>query len=217
MSKQTAKNRRTFFHALYIVVLICGMMLLMGWGISYLTAEAPSEYYVERQELKKDYDQLFDDNQHTQLKAAHRVGITPVGHASDIKPLLESGELVEISGHKSYYLHDVSLPYLTPNAAGLLQEIGVRFQKEKGMKHSRLRVTSCLRTEASVNELMKNNPNSVKNSCHLYGTTFDISYARMSPTQKQALAQVLYDLQSARYCYVKYEQNMPCFHITVRR
>ncbi|MCC8175948.1 MAG: DUF5715 family protein [Bacteroidales bacterium] len=65
--------------------------------------------------------------------------------------------------------------------------------------------------------VQRQSSNAVTNSCHRYGTTFDISYARMTDEQKQTLARVLQSLRRGGYCYVKYEINQPCFHITARQ
>jgi hypothetical protein len=74
---------------------------------------------------------------------------------------------------------------------------------------------------------MKRNSVAVKNSAHRYATTFDISYIRYEPVGlcvrsdvgvlKSVLAGVLDDLREEKLCYVKYEKNQACFHITVRK
>lgn len=161
------------------------------------------------------YHSAFDDVQEVQIEAAMSMGITPVATAADITTLLDSGLLVQIRDNSNYDLH-ADYPYLIPAAAELLEEVRERYQAEEGSP-LQLRLTSCLRTIESVKGLKRWNPNSVENSCHLYGTTFDISYSRMTPQEKQKLAQVLYELQQGGYCYVKYERKQPCFHVTVRR
>ena len=83
-----------------------------------------------------------------------------------------------------------------------------------------------LRTEETVRQLRKTNVNSTENSCHCYGTTFDISYFTYTTPQvgkaasvdkmRQILYQVVYDMQRQGRCYVKYEKKQTCLHITVR-
>lgn len=135
----------------------------------------------------------------------------------EINKALSEGKLVHLYNTNLYYLHDVAHPYLTPDAYDLLAKIGTLYQYYSHNDHARLRVTSCLRTESSIANLRKTNKNAVNNSCHLYGTTFDISYALMDEQHKQALARALRDLQKSGYCYVKHEVKQPCFHITVRK
>jgi len=59
----------------------------------------------------------------------------------------------------------------------------------------------------------------------MFGTTFDIAYARFRQEDsdgtsveklKSVLADVLHDLQRRKSCYVRYEFKQGCFHITVR-
>ena len=88
----------------------------------------------------------------------------------------------------------------------------------------RLRVTSMLRTEHDVRELRKTNFNACPQSCHRFGTTFDICYNRYRParrlvrddTLKWVLSEVLRDERVAGRCWIKYEVKQGCFHITCR-
>lgn len=156
------------------------------------------------------YASYFNDEQDVQIVAAETMGVAP-------GTPLSSGKYVMLHNTSKYYLNDVSFPYLTPLAADLLNKIGEIYQEEVGNTDSRLRVTSCLRTPDSVKKLQRRNRNAVENSCHLYGTTFDISYSRMEPHEKRALAKALSILRESGYCYVKHERKQPCFHITIRK
>ena len=99
------------------------------------------------------------------------------------------------------------------------------------MPLQRFIVTSVLRTKADVARLRQYNGNATENSCHLYGTTFDITYTRYNAlkvpgeprrravrddTLKYILSEVLNDIRQQGRCYVKYEKKQKCFHITVR-
>lgn len=172
---------------------------------------------------------VFNDSNHVQLAAARLIGIRPVQTMADIwqpdRPLrrIESCE---------YYLVDElthSMPYLVEEAAGLLDDIGQAFHdslQSRGGGAYRLKITSVLRTPASVARLRRRNANAVEESTHLYGTTFDISYAkficdndslpRSQEDLKNLLGEVLYDLKQAERCYIKYERKQACFHITAR-
>ena len=83
-----------------------------------------------------------------------------------------------------------------------------------------------LRTPRLVKRLRRRNRNAVDTSAHLYGTTFDISYAkficdstRVPRTQedmKNLLGEVVYAMREQGRCYVKYERKQGCFHITCK-
>ena len=127
-----------------------------------------------------------------------------------------------------------SIPYLVPRAHDLLSDIGRNFLDSlyvKGIPLHRIIVSSILRTEDDVQRLRKRNGNASEQSCHRYGTTFDIAYNRYSTvshpdgpecravrndTLKWVLSQVLRDLRADSACYVKHERKQGCFHITVR-
>ena len=86
-------------------------------------------------------------------------------------------------------------------------------------------MTSVFRTGSSVKKLRKSNGNASANSAHVYGTTFDVAYARFkkdgrkeAPKEKlkSVLADVLQDLRLQKKCYVRYEFKQGCFHVTTR-
>ena len=127
-----------------------------------------------------------------------------------------------------------SIPYLVPRAAVLLQDIGRNFFDSlqlKGVPLHKIIVTSVMRSKADVNKLRGHNGNATQNSCHLYGTTFDVCYNRYktveapdgprkravrNDTLKWILSEVLNDIRQSGRCYIKYEVKQGCFHITVR-
>lgn len=180
------------------------------------------------------YDKSFPDSNHVQILAAQHWGVPPVKNRQDAE--VRKNELVYM-GNSIYY--DVaplsaSIPYLVPRAAVLLEDIGRNFfdsLQVKGMPLHRIIVSSVLRTEEDVARLRLSNKNATEQSCHLYGTTFDINYNFYSPVTsagqrereavsdirlKQILSEVLNDLRQQNRCYIKYEYKQPCFHITVR-
>jgi hypothetical protein len=127
-----------------------------------------------------------------------------------------------------------SIPYLVPRASHLLSTIGRNYLDSlyvKGIPLHRIIVSSVLRTEADVARLRRRNPNATEQSCHRFGTTFDICYNRFSTvsppdgpqrrtvrndTLKWVLSEVLRDIREKELCYIKYEVKQACFHITVR-
>ena len=121
-----------------------------------------------------------------------------------------------------------------PKASALLDSIGANFLdslESKGLNPNQVIVASVLRTFDDVKRLGKRNVNASKNSAHVYGTTFDITYKRFhkvedpdgrpmqdvrADTLKLVLSEVLRDLKKKEKCYVKYELKQACFHITAR-
>lgn len=83
-----------------------------------------------------------------------------------------------------------------------------------------------LRTDYSVAELQKHNRAASSQSCHRYGTTFDISWVKfdcMDPSYqisleslKNILAEIVYDFRQRGKCYAIFENKQGCFHVTVR-
>lgn len=206
-----------------VIVLWLGWMFYQDFPnppAIFTTYVAPKRMYnVKTCKVSVSYPAVFNDKQGVQIRAARRMGITPVTE-NGIKDELSAGRLERVEKNTNLYYHfpaKYSYAYLTPEAKDLLAQIGKMYQKKLGNKYMRLRLTSCLRTEATVRKLRKVNGNAVSNSCHQYGTTFDLSYNFMSGRQKRALASVLQSLRKAGYCYVVYEVRQPCFHITVRK
>lgn len=176
----------------------------------------------------------FPDSNNVQLAAAQEHGVAPVKNRLDAEKRRK--ELVYI-GASQYYCIDKlksSTPYLVPRAAILLNDIGQSFMDSLTTKNVPLHkfiITSVLRTREDVDKLRGTNKNATVNSCHLYGTTFDICYNRYTrvndPDGKQArstsndtlkwiLSEVLRDMRTSGRCYIKYEVKQGCFHITVR-
>lgn len=180
------------------------------------------------------YRRTFGDLNAAQLKAARAFGVPPVASREEAEQM--KSKLVRITGNDRYAVDSLthSIPYLVPRASALLDTIGANFLDSlaaKGLNPNRILVTSVLRTEEDVKRLRRRNVNASKNSCHAYGTTFDISWRRFvkvedeggrplqdvgADTLKMVLAEVLRDVRRADKCYVKYELKQGCFHITVR-
>ena len=181
-----------------------------------------------------DFLTAFPDTNDLQLIAAQRWGVSPVKNREDAE--MRKRELVYIGGNPFYHVDPLhqSIPYLVPHAAVLLQDIGQAFfdsLQMKGVPLHRFIVTSVLRTEEDVARLRRFNKNATDRSCHLFGTTFDITYNRYetvenpegpkgrvvsNDTLKWVLSEVLRDKRQQERCYIKYEKKQPCFHITVR-
>ena len=181
------------------------------------------------------FRQTFPDLQDVQIEAARQWGVSPVENRQEAEA--RKDELVYV-GSNPYYSMDSrmnhSIPYLVPRASDLLQKISRNFLDSlaiKGIPLHTLIVTSVLRTEEDIRRLRKVNSNASAESCHRFGTTFDICYNRYKTVQhpdgperravrndslKWVLSEVLRDVREDGLCYVKYEVRQGCFHITVR-
>lgn len=173
---------------------------------------------------------VFNDSNHVQLQAASQIGFRPIMHDADILHL--SRPVQRVMSCEDYYIDRLthSYPYLVPEAADLLADIGRAFRDSldaRGGGAYRIKVTSLLRTPATLSKLRRVNRNATGESTHSYGTTFDISYSKFicddasAPRRtfedlKNLLAEVLFSLREQGRCYVKYEVKQSCFHITVR-
>ena len=180
------------------------------------------------------YKRSFNDLNDVQLATAKKIGIRPIATREEAEHI--KGRLLEIQACERYGLDSLthSIPFLIPQAVALLDTIGVNFLdslEAKGLNPNRVIVTSVTRTRQDVKRLRQRNTNASENSCHFYGTTFDLSWRRFekvedldgrpmqdvsADTLKLVLSEVLRDLRKAERCYVKYELKQGCFHITAR-
>lgn len=173
------------------------------------------------------YKDCAPDSNASHLVAAKQYGVVPVENIEDAEK--RKHELVYIGANPYYKVRKLqaSIPYLVPRAAALLQDISRNFLDSLAIKHiplQKLIITSVLRSKDDVVKLGKHNKNVSPNSCHVYGTTFDISYTHFAPLEakvdddryKKTLSEVLRDLREQNRCYVKYELHQACYHVTVR-
>ena len=175
----------------------------------------------------------FPDQQDVQILAANKYGVNPVQNREEAEH--SKGKLVYVGSNPFFYVDKLnnSIPYLVPRASVLLQDIGRAYFDSlqiKGIPLHKIIVTSILRTKDDVAKLRTRNGNATENSCHLYGTTFDVCYNRykqiqtrqqprrqvQNDTLKWVLSEVLRDMRDRNRCLVKYEVKQGCFHITVK-
>ena len=179
------------------------------------------------------FGNTFPDQQDVQILAANQHGVAPVQNREEAEH--SKGKLVYVGSNPFFYVDKLnnSIPYLVPKASVLLQDIGRAYFDSlqiKGIPLHKIIVTSILRTKDDVAKLRTRNGNATENSCHLYGTTFDICYNRykqiqtkdqprrqvQNDTLKLVFSEVLRDFREKNRCYIKYEVHQGCFHITVR-
>ena len=196
-----------------------GLLIFLTCGCGGKKKQGEFRYF-------RNYQRTFNDLNDKHLKAARQWGIQPV--TSDELLEEQMGKLDKIGPCRYYQVDELthSIPYLVPRAEKLLKTIGRNFQdslSSKGLSSRKIIVTSVLRTTGNVKKLRKKNVNASANSAHVYGTTFDVAYARYKGAEKEetdklksVLAEVLQDLRKQKKCYVRYEFKQGCFHITVR-
>lgn len=181
-----------------------------------------------------DCNKAFPDLNDLQLATARRLGIA---ETEDREAAHQAKTQLIYIGNSPYYRVERlshSIPYLVPRAQRLLDEIARNFidsLQRKGLPFYKPIVTSVLRTKKDVARLRRVNRNASENSCHQFGTTFDICYNSfyrvIDPNDpnarqmwdgrlKEVLAEVLRDLREQGLCYVRYEMHQTCFHITAR-
>ena len=179
------------------------------------------------------FGNTFPDQQDVQILAANKYGVNPVQNREEAEH--SKCKLVYVGSNPFFYVDKLnnSIPYLVPRASVLLQDIGRAYFDSlqiKGIPLHKIIVTSILRTKDDVAKLRTRNGNATENSCHLYGTTFDVCYNRykqiqtrqqprrqvQNDTLKWVLSEVLRDMRDRNRCLVKYEVKQGCFHITVK-
>ena len=178
------------------------------------------------------YKLKFNDLQSKQHAVASAIGLPrPPKNRADAASMRK--RLVEVKTNENYIVDSLthSVPYLIPSAKCELDSIGVEWAdilQRNSLPHYRFYVTSVLRTQEDIKYLQRSgNINSTTQSCHCYGTTFDLAYMRYEKVTrtrdymhednlKLVLGQVLLNHQRAGKIYVKYEAKQSCFHITVR-
>ena len=174
----------------------------------------------------------FNDMQMKQHAVASVIGLSrPPKDRDDAASMRK--QLVEIKTNDNYIVDSLthSVPFLIPSAKHELDSIGEEWAdilRRNNLPHYRFYVTSVLRTQEDIKYLQRSgNINSVTQSCHCYGTTFDLAYMRYNKVTrtrdymhednlKLVLGQVLLNHQRAGKIYVKYEAKQSCFHVTVR-
>lgn len=180
--------------------------------------------------------QRLQDKNTEHLLFAQNIGLE-YGYTTDASfkqakdSLLQAGLLVPICDNQYYRIKDMehSHPYLTHEAAELLEEIGIRFQENLKQKHQKeyaVYITSALRTDEGQRKLFRKNKNATHSTTsHLYGTTFDISYMEFFRNDDSKiiryknvhdiLTKTLQEMRMEKCCLVLREVKQQCFHITV--
>ena len=190
----------------------------------------PFKKNIECIEFKEKNNSLkLKDGLSSYIKSARKNGISK---CSDKNEVLNNSELIKIANSDFFIIDNLthSYPYLTEDGENLLNNIGEGFKSKianSDLKHSKFIVTSLTRTTESIKRLSEINGNAVKESPHLYGECFDISYIRFSnlfvklkPCHieylKETLAGVIYELNKNKECWAITENKQHCFHVVGR-
>lgn len=238
-------NLKTFIeryekHGIVIIIILC---LLLFFTITIVRCSRGGEEETVEELIEDNmvrypgrtfsYKDKFNDLQSKQHAVASAIGLPrPPKNRDDAASMRQ--KLVEIKTNDNYIVDDLthSVPYLIPSAKRELDAIGEEWADilaRNGLPHYRFYVTSILRTQEDVKYLQRSgNINSTTQSCHCYGTTFDLAYMRYDKVThtrdymhednlKLVLGQVLLNHQRAGKIFVKYEWKQSCFHITVRQ
>ena len=230
-------NHKT--HGIAVLAVLCVLMLFVAGvhrctkdDVAYVEPEMMEDHMVKYPGRTFSYKDKFNDLQSRQYAVASQIGLPrPPKDRADAASMKKSLRLVQST--ENYIIDSLthSVPYLIPSAAKELDAIGAEWADilaRNGLPHYRFRVTSILRTEEDIRALQRSgNINSVTQSCHCFGTTFDLAYMhydKVTRTRdyvhednlKLVLGQVLLNHQRAGKIYVKYEWKQSCFHITVR-
>ena len=228
-------NKKLVLLAIAGLIIVVGLIWICTPGGEYSKSEQVAvveDTLVAYPGRTFSYKDKFRDTQAKQVRAAKAIGLkSPPQNRQEAAKM--RGQLSLIKSNDNYVVDSLthSIPYLVPAAARELERIGEGFAEilqRNGLPHYRFYVTSVLRTKDDVKHLQKRgNVNATSQSCHCYGTTFDLAYFRFDKVSrtreymhqdnlKLVLGQVLLNEQRAGRIYVKYEYKQACFHITVR-
>jgi hypothetical protein len=175
---------------------------------------------LSKHELCPKCEIYFKDKQAKQERAYRNDGIKPQKELNGLDRLKRRRILMVIPDRKYFKIDNNmihSRPYLLPKAISFLDTLGKRYQYRLGSYPlEAFVITSATRSISSVAKLSKNNINASKASLHLRGKTFDISYSQFkNDSTRSAFILTLKELKEQKKCFVKFEENQHCLHITV--
>jgi hypothetical protein len=233
--KEGIRKKLLIFGSISVVLIIAAIVFSRPEVESKSVESAESNEPKAIGTIRVDY---YKDLNKLHLKYAKANGIKGFKSTQDlnenINKYIDNEDLVKIETCDYYVVDKLthSHPYLVPEAAKLLEDIGKRFQEkleEHNMKKRYYQITSLLRTGESQRKLGRSNGNASENSSHLYGTTVDITYARVFKKPKlqeeleiedgpaiKLLSEAIGELRKEGRCVVVTERRERCFHITVR-
>lgn len=184
--------------------------------------------------FRGNYSSAFNDLHELHMEEASKHGFLPMATRRDTNRMKGKIVYYKPGVYKNFVVDSLphSMPVMIPAVAKLIEEIAVDFRDSLRVidyPDCKIVVTSITRTGEDIKQLKRLNRNAISDSAHRFGTTFDISWlnfervdsldTRMAYNRilKRTLGKVLYNMQQRQKCYVKYEEQQMCFHITIRK
>ena len=212
-----------------VVILIGFLMLLIVYPFRYriirkIKGEIESITLVNRPNKVACFNcaSIFVDDVQKHKEAYRKEGIKPQKHNSGFIKFLKSGKLRAISNSEFYTIAKLShsSPYLMPKAIAFIKDLSKRYKSKCNKKNIQLvpfTISSLTRTKTDVLELNRVNKNAILESAHLRGKTFDVNYYAFNNNKAQLKCFIasLSELRKRNRCFVKFESNNGCLHITV--
>jgi len=213
----------TFKRGIVYLLLFFGFtMLLIFLCPRVISVILPSlcKRNLSKNELCPGCEIYFQDKQAKQERAYRNEGIKPQKELNGLDRLKRRRILMVIPDREYFKIDNNmihSRPYLLPKAISFLDTLGKRYQKRLGSYPlEAFVITSATRSISSVAKLSKTNINASKSSLHLRGKTFDITYSKFkNDSTRSAFILTLKELKDQKKCYVQFEKEQPCLHITV--
>lgn len=213
--------------------------VLVGFSLLNMNDKKPRKIVLQKVEpkfecrkfQKNEFSQQLNNRLSDYMDRSVHQGVRASEDARGIKQNIRSGKLVLVTTQTGFELDafHYSYPVLTPYAKKILTEIGQAFHdslQATPLADSRLLVTSMTRTHHSVSKLVRYNRTAVKNSPHLNGNTFDISFSRFVSNHKlkEIELQFLQELSSSILLQFKkdfklwatFERHEECLHVVTR-
>lgn len=175
---------------------------------------------LSKNELCPECEIYFQDKQAKQERAYRNDGIKLQKELNGLDRL-KRRRILKVIPDREYFKIDnkmtYSRPYLLPKAISFLDTLGKRYQNRLGSYPlEAFVITSATRSISSLSKLNKTNINASKSSLHLRGKTFDISNSQFkNDSTRSAFILTLKELKDQKKCFVKFEENQHCLHITV--
>lgn len=145
------------------------------------------------------------DSVQRQYDIAVRDGFTFVASSSEIRGLVESGQLLRVVENRNLTLHDVSNPYARPGVKLLLDRLSAQYRRACGEK---LTVTSLLRPQN------RQPANASSHSVHPAGMAVDLRIPDNGRCRSW-LERTLLSLEGSGVLDVTRERYPPHYHIAV--
>jgi Family of unknown function (DUF5715) len=221
-------KKRLLFKLLLVAIVFISLLLIVesrGRLLRYFSTKCLD--YRQKEFSSQLNDRVVDYSAAAKLK-----GSSPSSSEKELNNKISEGDLVKVRSCRLYIVDRLrfSHPAVTPDSKALLDEIARRFQEKtsiNGLTGARFYITSMTRETGNLKMLRRYNSNTSRNSPHLYGNAFDISYKRFSARKmfltncdtkfmKEALAEVISQMRDEKRCWATYERNQNCFHVVSR-